>query len=141
MRQESNPILISTPVSAVVGIKTWVGFIAMAFGMFMAILDIQIVASSLPDIQAGLAIPLDQLSWVQTAYLIAEVVAIPLTGWLTRVMSTRGAFFACICGFTLASLACATSASFWSLVLARILQGFCGGALIPLVFSAVFLMF
>jgi DHA2 family multidrug resistance protein len=141
MRQESNPILIPTPVSAVVGIKTWVGFIAMAFGMFMAILDIQIVASSLPDIQAGLAIPLDQLSWVQTAYLIAEVVAIPLTGWLTRVMSTRGAFFACICGFTLASLACATAASFWSLVLARILQGFCGGALIPLVFSAVFLMF
>ena len=141
MRQEASPIVIPTPVSAVVGIKTWVGFIAMAFGMFMAILDIQIVASSLPDIQAGLAIPLDQLSWVQTAYLTAEVVAIPLTGWLTRVMSTRGAFFACICGFTLASLACATSPSFWSLVLARILQGFCGGALIPLVFSAVFLMF
>ena len=52
-----------------VGIKTWIGFVAMAFGMFMAILDTQIVASSLPEIQTGLGIPLDQLSWVQTAYL------------------------------------------------------------------------
>ena len=124
-----------------VGIKTWVGFFAMAFGMFMAILDTQIVASSLPEIQTGLGIPLDQLSWVQTAYLMAEIVAIPLTGWLTRVMSTRGAFFTCICGFTAASVACAGSTSFWSLVSARVVQGFCGGALIPLVFSAVFLMF
>src|SRR6516162_3284452 len=124
-----------------VGIKTWVGFLAMAFGMFMAILDTQIVASSLPEIQTGLAIPLDQLSWVQTAYLMAEIVAIPLTGWLTRLLSTRGAFFVCICGFTAASLACASSSGFWSLIPARVVQGFCGGALIPLVFSAVFLMF
>src|SRR5215469_16307794 len=113
----------------------------MAFGMFMAILDIQIVASSLPEIQAGLGIALDQLSWVQTAYLMAEVVAIPLTGWLTRVLSTRGAFCLCVSGFTAASLACAASTSFWTLVPARVVQGFCGGALIPLVFSAVFLMF
>ena len=124
-----------------VGIKTWVGFVAMAVGMFLAILDTQIVASSLPEIQTGLGIPLDQLSWVQTAYLMAEVVAIPLTGWLTRLLSTRGAFFACICGFSAASLACASSTSFWTLVPARVVQGFCGGALIPLVFSAVFLMF
>ena len=130
----------STPLGTA-GIKIWVGFFAMASGMFLAILDTQIVASSLPEIQTGLGIPLDQLSWVQTAYLMAEVVAIPLTGWLTRLMSTRGAFFACICGFTAASLACAASSSFWSLVPARVVQGFCGGALIPLVFSAVFLMF
>jgi DHA2 family multidrug resistance protein len=124
-----------------IAVKAWVGFTAMSIGMFMAILDIQIVASSLPEIQAGLGIALNQLSWVQTAYLIAEVVAIPLTGWLTRVMSTRGAFLACICGFTAASLACAASSSFWSLIPARVLQGFCGGALIPLVFSTIFLMF
>jgi DHA2 family multidrug resistance protein len=122
-------------------VKAWVGFTAMSIGMFMAILDIQIVASSLPEIQTGLGLALNQLSWVQTAYLIAEVVAIPLTGWLTRLMSTRGAFLACICGFTAASLACAASNSFWSLIPARVLQGFCGGALIPLVFSAIFLMF
>jgi len=132
--------LIHTSKGAV-RVKAWVGFTAMSIGMFMAILDIQIVASSLPEIQAGLGIALNQLSWVQTAYLIAEVVAIPLTGWLTRLMSTRGAFLACICGFTAASLACAASDSFWSLIPARVLQGFCGGALIPLVFSAIFVMF
>src|SRR5262249_38683 len=102
--------------TSTVGIKTWGGFAAMAFGMFMAILATEIVASSLPEIQTGLDILLGQLSWVQTAYLMAEIVAIPLTGWLTRVMSTRGAFFACISGFTVASLACAASTSFWLLV-------------------------
>src|SRR6202048_3596831 len=141
-RDAKTPImtLLLAP-KGTIKVKGWVGFPAMSIGMFMAILDIQIVASSLPEIQAGLGIALNQLSWVQTAYLIAEVVAIPLTGWLTRIMSTRGAFLTCICGFTAASLACAASNSFWSLIPARVLQGFCGGALIPLVFSAGFLMF
>src|SRR5438309_1204332 len=84
--------MTAAPLSAGgVGIKTWVGFVAMAVGMFLAILDTQIVASSLPEIQTGLGIPLSQLSWVQTAYLMAEIVAIPLTGRLTRLMSTRRA--------------------------------------------------
>ena len=61
-------------------------FRAMRLGMFMSILDIQIVASSLPDIQTALYIPQDRLSWIQTAYLIAEIIAIPLTGWLTRLV-------------------------------------------------------
>src|SRR5277367_69217 len=99
--------------------RTWAGFTAMSVGMFMAILDVQIVASSLPEIQAGLTIPLDRLSWVQTAYLMAEIVAIPLTGWLTRVMSTRGAFSICVIGFTAASVTCAAADSFWRLVAAR----------------------
>src|SRR5215468_462088 len=98
-------------------------------------------SASTVGIKTGLDIPLGQLSWVQTAYLMAEIVAIPLTGWLTRVMSTRGAFCACIGGFTTASLFCAVATSFWSLIPARIVQGFCGGAMIPLVFSAIFLMF
>src|ERR1700752_1937081 len=114
------PSVTRFPTPAVmVGVKTWVGFFAMAFGMFMAILDTQIVASSLPEIQTGLGIPLDQLSWVQTAYLMAEIVAIPLTGWLTRVMSTRGTFCVCVSGFTAASMACAASTSFWTLIPAR----------------------
>ncbi|HZB90106.1 MAG TPA: DHA2 family efflux MFS transporter permease subunit [Stellaceae bacterium] len=124
-----------------VDLKTWIGFIAMSFGMLMAILDIQIVASSLPEIQVGLHLPLAQLTWVQTAYLMAEIVAIPLTGWLTRVLSTRGAFVVGVAGFTAASVACALSTGFWSLIPARVAQGFCGGLLIPLVFSAVFLIF
>ena len=65
----------------------WGGFIAMCVGMFMAILDIQIVATSLPAIQGALKIRPDQMSWIQTSYLIAEVIAIPLSGWLTRVLT------------------------------------------------------
>src|SRR5438045_9155609 len=85
------------------GLRHWLGFVAMSIGMFMAVLDIQIVASSLPEIQAALLIPLDRLSWIQTAYLSAEIVAIPLTGWVTRGLSTRGAFVVCVLGLTLAS--------------------------------------
>ena len=120
---------------------TWIGFIAMAFGMFMAILDIQIVASSLPDIQAGLAIPTRLTSWIQTAYLMAEIVAIPLTGFLSRCLSSRGLFVAAVGGFTAASLGCALSHGFASLIAFRVIQGFCGGAIIPCVFAAVFLLF
>ena len=73
-------------------VATWAGFLLMCLGMFMAILDIQVVATSLPAIQHALVISPDAMSWIQTAYLIAEVVAIPLTGLLTRVLSLRGLF-------------------------------------------------
>jgi len=135
-----------TPASSEIALAsaspaTWLGYLAMCIGMFMAILDIQIVASSLPDIQVGLAIPLDELSWIQTAYLIAEIIAIPLTGWLTELLSLRGLFLAAVAGFTLASAGCATSGSFAALIAFRGVQGFCGGAMIPAVFTAVFALF
>jgi len=123
------------------GPGTWIGFIAMAVGMFMAILDIQIVASSLPDIQTALGITTNLTSWIQTAYLMAEVVAIPLTGFLARCLSTRFLFVGAVVGFTAASLACALSHGFAALVVWRVIQGFCGGAIIPCVFAAVFLLF
>jgi DHA2 family multidrug resistance protein len=113
----------------------------MCLGMFMAILDIQIVASSLPEIRAGLAIPRDQLGWVQTAYLMAEIVVIPLTGWLTRLLSLRGLFLIAVAGFTAASLGCAMSGNFATLLAFRVVQGFCGGAMIPCAFTAVFALF
>jgi DHA2 family multidrug resistance protein len=113
----------------------------MCVGMFMAILDVQVVATSLPDIQGALGIAPDQMSWVQTAYLVAEVIAIPLTGVLTRTLSMRWLFVASIACFTFASTGCAMSARFGSLVAWRVLQGFSGGTLIPAVFSAVFLLF
>jgi MFS transporter, DHA2 family, multidrug resistance protein len=124
-----------------VRIATWIGFAAMALGMFMAILDIQVVVTSLPNIQAALGIAPNKMSWVQTAYLIAEVIAIPLTGLLTRVLTMRGLFVAAITLFSAASIGCAASAGFASLVSWRVLQGFAGGVLIPSVFSAVFLLF
>jgi MFS transporter, DHA2 family, multidrug resistance protein len=129
----------NSPISAMV--STSIGFAMMCIGMFMAILDVQVVATSLPTIQSALAIPPDQMSWVQTAYLIAEVIAIPLTGFLTRVLSMRWLFVLAIAVFTLASLGCAASGSFAALIAWRVLQGFSGGTLIPAVFSAVFLLF
>lgn len=123
------------------GLATWLGFGAMCLGMFMAILDIQVVVTSLPAIQAALDVPKDLISWVQTVYLIAEVIAIPLTGLLTRVLTMRGLFVIALSLFTMASAACAASTGFEMLVAARIVQGFAGGMLIPLVFSAVFLLF
>jgi MFS transporter, DHA2 family, multidrug resistance protein len=128
-------------VTGAVRAGTWTGFAAMCVGMFMAILDVQIVATSLPSIQDALAIAPDRMSWVQTAYLIAEVIAIPLTGALTRIFGMRRLFVAGILVFTLASAGCAASGSFEALIAWRILQGFSGGALIPAVFAAVFLLF
>jgi MFS transporter, DHA2 family, multidrug resistance protein len=75
---------------------TWSGFVLMCLGMFMAILDIQVVATSLPAIQDALAISRDAMSWIQTAYLIAEIIAIPLTGLLTRVLTLRWLFVVAI---------------------------------------------
>jgi MFS transporter, DHA2 family, multidrug resistance protein len=120
---------------------TWFGFALMCLGMFMAILDIQVVATSLPAIQNALAISPDTMSWIQTAYLIAEITAIPLTGWLTRVLTLRWLFVIAIGLFTFASIGCAFSGSLVTLVSFRVVQGFAGGTLIPAVFSAVFLLF
>jgi MFS transporter, DHA2 family, multidrug resistance protein len=120
---------------------TWLGFVLMCLGMFMAILDIQVVATSLPTIQDALAISPDKMSWIQTAYLIAEITAIPLTGWLTRVLTLRWLFVIAIFVFTLTSVGCAFSSNFASLVTFRVLQGFAGGTLIPAVFSGIFLLF
>lgn len=123
------------------GHRQWTGFALMCLGMFMAILDIQIVATSLPAIQAALGIAPDQMVWVQTAYLTAEIVAIPLTGFLTARLGMRWLFVLAIGLFTLASIGCAESGGFTELVAWRILQGFAGGTLIPAVFAAVFLLF
>lgn len=113
----------------------------MALGMFMAILDIQVVATSLPTIQEALGIAPERMSWIQTAYLIAEIIAIPLTGFLTRLFGMRWLFIVSISVFTIASAGCAASTGFESLIFWRVVQGFSGGSLIPAVFSAVFLLF
>jgi DHA2 family multidrug resistance protein len=116
-------------------------FIAMVFGMFMAILDIQIVSASLAEIQAGLSASADEIAWVQTSYLVAEVVMIPLSGLLSRAFSTRYLFVFSAAGFTLMSFMCATSNSLSEMIVWRALQGFIGGAMIPTVFATAFTIF
>ncbi len=129
------------PDQRVVTARDWIGFYAMVVGMFMAILDIQIVASSLGQIQAGISASADEVSWVQTAYLIAEVVMIPLSGWLARVVSTRWLFFASCLTFTFASALCAFAWNIESMIVLRAVQGFLGGAMIPTVFATSFILF
>lgn len=121
--------------------RDWIGFFAMVVGMFMAILDIQIVSSSLAEIQAGVSASADEISWVQTSYLIAEVIMIPLSGILARVMSTRWLFVVSAIGFTTMSIACAFAWNIESLIVFRAMQGFLGGAMIPTVFATSFSLF
>jgi MFS transporter, DHA2 family, multidrug resistance protein len=116
-------------------------FAVMCAGMFMALLDIQIVASSLQNIGGGLSAAQDQISWVQTAYLIAEIIMIPLSGWLSRVFSTRWLFTFSAAGFTLTSMLCGLAWNIQSMIVFRALQGLLGASMIPTVFTSSFYYF
>jgi DHA2 family multidrug resistance protein len=116
-------------------------FAVMCIGTFIALLDIQIVSASLRDIGGGLSAGQDETAWVQTSYLIAEIIVIPLSGWLSRVFSTRWVFCASAIGFTVASLMCGWAWNIQSMIVFRALQGFLGGSMIPLVFTTAFVFF
>src|SRR3979411_1541966 len=118
-----------------------VAFLIMVFGMFMAILDIQIVSASLTDIQAGLSASSSEVSWVQTAYLIAEVIAIPLSGFLSRALGTRLLFAISAAGFTVASFLCGFATSIEQMIVWRVIQGFLGAGMIPTVFASAYTVF
>ncbi len=122
-------------------LRDWFGVLAMVVGLFMAIMDVQIVTSSLTQIQGGLSASTDEIAWVQTAYLIADVVMVPMSGILSRLMSTRILFVIATLGFTAASALCATATSLDQMILYRALQGFCGGAITPGVFPVVYTKF
>ena len=133
------------PSAAAAGQVDWgkllLGFGAMVIGQFMAILDIQIVSASLPQIQAGIGASADQVSWIQTAYLIPEVVMIPLSGYLSRLWGTQKVYMASCLGFVVMSVLTGLSSSIDMMILTRALQGFIGGAMIPTVFAVAFTAF
>ena len=118
-----------------------IAFTGMVFGMFMSILDIQIVSASLNEIQAGLSAGADEVTWVQTSYLVAEVIMIPLSGFLSRAFSTRYVFTVCAGGFTVMSFLCAQATSIEQMIVFRAIQGFIGGGMIPTVFASAFTVF
>src|ERR1700735_3718136 len=118
--------------------RSVVPFAVMCVGMFVALLDIQIVAASLQQIGGGLSAAQDEISWVQTAYLIAEIIVIPLSGWLTRVFSTRWLFAASAAGFTLTSMLCGLAWDIHSMILFRALQGALGASMVPIMFTSSF---
>jgi DHA2 family multidrug resistance protein len=118
-----------------------IAFLIMVFGMFMSILDIQIVSASLSEIQAGLSASSSEVSWVQTSYLIAEVIAIPLSGFLSRALGTRMLFAISAAGFTIASFLCGFASSIEQMILWRAIQGFLGAGMIPTVFASAYTVF
>ena len=123
------------------GAAELLAFVGMALGMFLAVLNIQIVGSSFDEIRAGLAASPEEVSWVLTAALIAEVIMIPLSGWLSRLFSTRGLFVACSLGFAAASAGCAAAGDIETMIVFRALQGFCGGAIAPMVLATIYASF
>src|SRR4051794_14935425 len=136
------PVMMSAPaVPERIAPRRLFAFLIMVFGMFMSILDIQIVSASLSDIQAGLSASSNEVSWVQTAYLIAEVIAIPLSGFLSRALGTRILFAISAAGFTLASLMCGFTSSIEQMILWRAIQGFLGAGMIPTVFASAYTVF
>jgi DHA2 family multidrug resistance protein len=125
------------PASDGVSPKTWIGLMGAMLGAFMAVLDIQITNSSLQEIQAALGATLEEGSWISTAYLVAEVVVIPLTGWLSQVFSVRRYLLVNTALFIFFSMCCAWSVNLPMMIVFRALQGFTGGILIPMALTIV----
>lgn len=122
-------------------IKIFLGFGGMVIGQFMATLDIQIVASSLSQIQAGVGASADEISWVQTIYLLAEVVIIPLTAYLTKMWGTRPVYVFAAAAFIVTSIMTGLSTSIEMMIVTRALQGLAAGAMIPAVFATAMTVF
>ena len=120
-----------------VSFKTWIGVMGAMLGAFMAVLDIQITNSSLQDIQGALGATLEEGSWISTAYLIAEIVVAPISGWLSRVFSVRRYLLVNVTLFICFSFACAQASSLGMMIALRACQGFTGGVLIPMALTIV----
>jgi len=120
-----------------VSLKGWLAVIGSAIGAFMAVLDIQITSSSLKDIQGALGAGLDEGSWISTAYLIAEIVTIPMTGWLSQVFGLKRYVVTNAVLFIIFSMLCGFATDLNGMIFFRLLQGFTGGTLIPMAFSII----
>ncbi len=115
--------------------RDWIAVMSAMLGAFMAVLDIQITNSSLKDIQGALSATLEEGSWISTSYLVAEIIMIPLTAWLVQLLSARRLAVWVSVGFLFSSLLCSFAWNLESMIVFRALQGFTGGALIPLAFT------
>ncbi|WP_241302083.1 MDR family MFS transporter [Burkholderia stabilis] len=120
-----------------VSLRAWVGVLGGVFGCFMAGMNVHVTNASLPDIRGSLGASFEEGSWISTAYLVAEIVVIPLTGWLVQVFSARRVLLVGACGFLAFSIACSVAPTISSMIVARALQGAFGGVLIPLSFQLI----
>jgi len=140
-RKADVPVVLGADGSPVDWVKVFLGFGGMVVGQFMAMLDIQIVASSLTQIQSGIGATADEISWVQTIYLLAEVVVMPLTAYLTKMWGTRNFYVIAVVGFIITSVAVGLSSSVAMMIVFRALQGLFAGAMIPPVFATAMTIF
>jgi DHA2 family multidrug resistance protein len=131
-----QPMAGSTAVDAV-SARHWVALLGAMLGAFMAVLDIQITNASLNDILGSLGATLEEGSWISTSYLVAEIIVIPLTGWLSDVFSARRYLMVNAALFLAFSVACGWAWNLESMIVFRALQGFTGGVLIPMAFNLV----
>jgi DHA2 family multidrug resistance protein len=120
--------------------KTWMAVLGSSLGAFLAVLNIQIVNSSLADIQGAIGAGIDDGGWISTAYLITEIIVIPLSAFLARVFSMRRYLLWSTVLFLTFSASCAFAQNLGEMILLRAFQGFFGGVLIPLAFSIVMTM-
>ena len=117
--------------------RTWLAVGGATLGAFMAVLNIQIVNASLADIQGAIGAGIDDGGWISTSYLIAEIVVIPLSGWLAQVFSIRVYLLTNAILFLAFSAACALALDLPQMIVLRALQGFTGGVLIPMAFTLI----
>jgi MFS transporter, DHA2 family, multidrug resistance protein len=132
-----EPSSASQPQEEAVPLKTWIAVIGAALGAFLAILNIQVVSSSLADIQGAIGAGADDGGWITTAYLVAEIIVIPISGWLARVFSLRTYLLTNTVLFLVLTVACAFTTTLSQMIVVRAMQGFAGGVLIPLAFSII----
>ena len=125
------------PAAPAISAKTWIAVIGATLGAFMAVLNIQIVNASLADIQGAIGAGIDDGGWISTSYLIAEIVVIPLSGWLAQVFSIRKYLLTNAVLFLLLSVACAFAQNLPQMIVLRAVQGFTGGVLIPMAFTLI----
>src|ERR1700742_1237110 len=123
-----------------VPLRTWIAVGGALIGAFMAVLNIQVTNSSLPDIEGGIGTGGVNGAWISTAYLIGEIIVIPMTDFLSRVFSLRRFLIANTALFLLFSALCGQASSLGEMIVFRILQGFAGGVMIPLAFTIVLTM-
>ncbi len=120
--------------------REWLALFGVMLGAFMAVLDIQITNSSLNDISGAIGSSIDEGSWISTAYLVAEIVAIGVSGIFATTFSVKRYLLFCAVGFLVFSLLCAFCTNLSEMIACRALQGITGGALIPLAFSTILVL-
>jgi MFS transporter, DHA2 family, multidrug resistance protein len=106
--------------------------VSVMLASIMSALDITIANVALPRIQGSVSATQDQMAWVLTSYIVAAAIMTPLSGWLAGQIGRKKVFLYSIAGFTVASMLCGVAQSLPQIVLARLIQGLCGAALIPL---------